>query len=121
MPDEFTINEKLGVLEIFSHGIVTAEDIYQSIEKSLEASKRLGINRLLVDSRKQKKMPGAVSIFRIFSTFPRHINLAILADKNQITVDDIIFGENVAVNRGIQMKVFYKREDALNWFNEIDS
>lgn len=120
MPDKFEINEKLGLMEIYSYGIVTAEDIDQSIEKAQNALKKYGLNKLLVDSRKQEKMPGAVSIFRIFSNFPRHISLAILAEKKQVTVNDIIFGENVAVNRGIRMRVFYDREAAVEWLNEVD-
>lgn len=120
MPDKFKINEKLGLMEIYSYGIVTAEDIDHSIEKAQDASKKFGLNKLLVDTREQKKMPGAVSIFRIFSNFPRHISLAILAKKNQVTVDDIIFGENVAVNRGIRMRVFYNQEAAVKWLNEVE-
>lgn len=118
MPDKFQINEKLGLLEITSTGIVTADDIDDSIEKSKAAFEKLGINKLIVDTTKQEKMPGTVSIHRIFSNFPRNISLALVAERNQLTENDIIFGENVAVNRGVRMRIFYNREEAIKWLNE---
>ena len=50
MPDKFKINEKLGLMEIYSYGIVTAEDIDQSIEKAQDASKKFGLNKLSLQS-----------------------------------------------------------------------
>jgi hypothetical protein len=120
MPDKFKINKELDLMEIYSYGIVTAVDIEESIAKAQAAYEEYGINKLLVDTKDQQKMPGTVSIFKIFSSFPRHISLAIIADKKQVTVDDIIFGENVAVNRGIRMQVFYDREAALKWLKEVN-
>jgi len=119
MPDEFTINEDLDLMEIYSHGIVSAEDIENSINKAKKVLLESGINKLIVDTTTQEKMPGTVSIFTIFSTFPREISLAIIAVPDQLTVEDIQFAENVAVNRGIRMKVFSKRKKALKWLNEI--
>lgn len=121
MPDEFKINKELGLMEIYSHGNVTELDINSSIAKAQAAYQQHGLDKLLVDTHMQQQMPGTVGIFKIFSNFPRHISLAILAKKEQVTVEDIIFGENVAVNRGIRMKVFYDREAAIEWLNETDS
>lgn len=118
MPDEFTINEKLGLMEIVSHGVVTAEDINSSIEKAKQVLSTKGINKLLVETTTQTKMPGTVSIFNIFSNFPREINLALIYKPDQLTAEDILFAENVAVNRGIRMKIFSNKKKAIAWLKE---
>lgn len=118
MPDKLKINEKLGLIEIESYGIVSTDDINKSIEKSQKIAEKYGIKKLLVDTTKQEKMPGTVSVFSIFSNFPRHLTLALVANKGQRTLNETLFAENVAVNRGIRMKIFYNRKDAVDWLDE---
>jgi len=119
MPDSVKINLDLGLVEIRSFGIVTSENITASIRKAEEAFKLHGINKLLVDITEQDQMPSISGIFNIFANFPKHLNLALYAKKNQITEDDIHFGETVAVNRGINMKIFYSQPEAMAWLNEF--
>jgi hypothetical protein len=119
MPDTFHINFELGLIEIVSFGIVSSQTISNSIKKAEEVFKLHGIKNLLVDTTEQDIMAGVLIIYRIFSTFPKQLNLALYVKKNQVTEEDIIFGETVAVNRGINMKVFYSKEDAAKWLNEL--
>lgn len=118
MPDEFKINESLGIIEIRSSGIVSKEDIFNSIQKSRQAYAEIGISKIFVDTTKQEKMPGTVDLFNLFANFPREFALALLATKNQVTVEDILFAENVAVNRGVQMKIFYDSDKAVEWLKQ---
>ena len=120
MPDRVNINLDLGLVEIQSFGIVTAENIAASIKKAEEAFKLHGINKLLVDTTRQEQMPRISSIFNIFANFPKHLILALFAKKKQITEADIIFGENVAVNRGVTMKIFYAHMEAMAWLNSFN-
>jgi len=119
MPDDLQINLARGLVQIRSFGVVTTENITASIKKTEEAFKLHGINKLLVDTTEQEQMPRILGIFNIFSTFPKHISLALYAKKNQITEEDIIFAETVAVNRGLNMKIFYTMAEALKWLDQF--
>lgn len=120
MPDIVTINEELSLIEVKSFGIVSADDIYDSLKKAKSAMLETGISKLLVDTTEQKQMPGTVNIFQIFSTIPKEIEkAAIIIKEDQSTADDLKFAENVAVNRGTVLKLFKSRDEALEWLNEL--
>ena len=114
MPDYIIFNENLSLIEIDSTGIVLKEDIQKSIERVNQLSLS-GINRVLVDTTKQIKLPSTFDVFEIFSMFPRGIKVALLVSKNQSTFGDINFAETVAMNRGISVRVFETREESLSW------
>lgn len=118
MPDEAKINLDLKIIEIQSYGNVTKEDIENSIKLCLKIFDLHGIKNVVVDTSSQVKMPSVSGIFQIFSNFPKQFNLAILIKENQKTEKDIRFGEDVAVNRGVNMKMFYTRTEAIKWLNE---
>ena len=117
MPDEVRLNRELDIIEVESFGVVTREDISGSIQQIQRIQEETGVNRLLVDTTRQKTLPDAIEIFEIFSVYPREIRTALLVDKSQATARDVEFVETVALNRGKHMQVHYDREKALRWLN----
>ena len=118
MPDNVVLNKELGIIDITSYGIVTSRDIIDSINKIEGFFKESGINKVLVDTTTQEQMPGTVGIFKLFSTMPKAYIYVLLVKENQLTEEDLQFAETVAVNRGVQMKIFYDREKALKWLKK---
>lgn len=117
MPDKIKINEESGIVEIISFGAVSKRDIESSIAKTNQINEEIGINKVLVDTTEQDSMPNTFDIFSLFSQFPRDLRVALLANQDQPTSQEILFSETVAVNRGLTVRVFKSREEALSWLN----
>ncbi len=98
--------------------MVEEGDIENSIKLITKINEQSGVNKVLVDTTEQESMPNTFSEFSIFSEFPRNFRVALLANQEQPTVEDIRFVETVAQNRGIQMQVFNTRKEALEWLEE---
>jgi len=118
MPDELSINEKLGFIEINSFGVVSVEDVSKSINQINNILKKTGINKLLFNSLNQKKIPKTFDIHSLISKFSPKITIAILRQESQATADDMYFVETVGLNKGLQIKIFNDRAMALQWLSE---
>ena len=117
MPDKVRVNEELGVIEVDSFGNVVKNDIAQSIASVRDILAERNISKILVDARRQEAMPSTQSIFELFSTFPREFKVAILIAESQMTSDDLSFVETVSMNRGISIRGFAQKEQALQWLD----
>lgn len=115
MPDRVHVDESRDLIEIQSFGVVTKADIAASIATIRELAESNNIDRILVDTTMQEEMPSTTEIYELFSEFPRRTRTALLSDESQPTSEDLAFVESVSVNRGTQMKVFFKKEEALAW------
>ena len=120
MPDEVRYNQELKIIEVESYGDVTRDDILGSIEKIKRIQTDTGVDKLLVDTTRQEKLPDSVDIFEIFSAYPRTIKTALLLNPTQATAEDVEFVETVALNRGKKMKALDDRERALQWLAAPD-
>ena len=117
MPDKIRVNEDRGIIEVQSYGVVTKEDIAESINKIQQIGKTKGIKKILVDTTKQETMPSTVDVFEIFSNFPRGFRLATLIQRSQATAEVLRFVETVGVNRAFPVKIFYEKDQALQWLD----
>ena len=117
MPDRVHVNEELGIIEVESYGVVSKDDIAQSIAEARQILEERELRRILVDTTNQQAMLDTTSIFELFSTFPGDFKIAVLVQPSQITAEDVSFAETVAANRGIHIRIFSKRETSLQWLN----
>lgn len=115
MPDRIHIDESRGLIEIESVGVVTKADIAASIATIRQHAESKNIHRILVDTTMQATMPSTTEIYELFSEFPRRTRTALLTDESQPTAEDVAFVESVSINRGTQMKIFFKKDEALAW------
>ena len=118
MHDGIKVYEDRGIIEIYSYAKSSKEDIAKAISEAQQIFADRGFNKILTDTSKQDAMPSTIDIFDLFSNFPREFRTAMVLDKNQKTEKDLSFAETVAVNRGIQIKIFFDRELALQWLDE---
>ena len=115
MPDVVTVNKKKQLVEVHSSGHVQESDIMNSMEEMIEIYKETGINRILVNVVEQLSVPNSIDMFTIFSKFPREFQVAMIISDEQKTLEDSLFIETVAQNRGIPIKTFKSREEAEKW------
>ena len=117
MPDRIKVNEKSRLIEMLSFDDVSETDIKSSIKHVREVFKKTGISRVLIDATHTETFPDAVSVFEIFSKFPRELQVAVLMNEDQATAEDLRFIETVSQNRGILLKLFLTRDDAEKWLS----
>ncbi len=118
MPDIIELNPEKRIIEIRSYGTVEGGDIENTIKLITKINEQSGVDKVLVDTTEQESMPSTFREFSIFSELPRIFRIALLANQDQPTAEDIRFVETVARNRGIQMKIFNTRKEALEWLEE---
>ena len=120
MPEEVKLNEEEGVIEVSSHGVVTKQDIADSVDIISEIKRNKGINKVLVDTREQTSMPNTIEIVELFiEKFPDNMKVAIITSEKQPTKRDIDFAEVVAANRFFdKFKMFPSKEQALAFLNQ---
>ena len=121
MPDLLNINEELGIIEIHSFGEITIKEAAQSMKDCVRISKEKNIDKVLVDASSLTKIPGIVDIFQFFSDFPKELTIALVIPQDSFTKDTFSFGENVAVNRGKNVKLFFDLNDAKEWLKSKNS
>lgn len=115
MSEEITINNELGIIEVFSHGKLTHEDSISSIAAIEKLMNETGVMKVLSDTRKQVSAPSTTGIFEFGARLPRSVKIAVIVSEEQPTAEDVSFLENVALNRGVNIKTFSSSEDALGW------
>jgi hypothetical protein len=85
--------------------------------------KKKGCNQFLIDMRQAKVIGGTEDTFSI-GTIPVDIDKKMKTTPHKValvyssTNVDEIFLENVAVNRGYNLKVFTKIDKAIEWFKK---
>lgn len=117
MPEEITINQELKIIEVMSYGDVTREESMASVKTLEELISKTGIKRVLSDTREQQSVPSATDIYNFASSLPRDMKCAVVLSDYQTTAVDVEFADTVAHNRGILIKKFSSREDALEWLD----
>lgn len=118
MPDELYVDEATSIIKVRSYGIVSKNDIADSMEKTRQIMEQKGINKVLVDTLDQEKMPGTFDVFQLFSTLPQNLRAALVVQENQVTAEGQKFAETVCLNRGIQVRIFRSTDEALHWLQE---
>jgi len=118
MPEKVTPNEAHGIIEVSSYGVVTKQDIMNTVDIALKVTREEGINKVLVDTRRQTVMPNSSEVTEMFSDFPDDFKVAILVSEKKPTAKDVVFLETVAVNRFFKYQAFSSEEKALAWFNQ---
>ena len=118
MPETVTLNEDLGIIEVRSCGVVSARDIASSIDRVKQISNKTGIDRVLVDASDQQAMPNTVDVFYLAAEFTQRMWIAVVGSEEQASYRDLVFGETVAKNRGVIIRVFFSKTAALQWLGE---
>ena len=96
---------------------MSKDEMFEARASAGALLKEVGYLRLLVDVRRVEEAPDTMDTFSISTThdtvLPPRFRLAVLVEHTLIA--DALFSENVAVNRGFNLKVFLEEADALEW------
>ena len=72
-------------------------------------------DKVLVDVQKVEKLPNSTDIFSNISRLSRIIKCAGVSVFSSPINSDLRFIENDVVNRGIPLRIFYSKKEALKW------
>jgi len=92
----------------------------QCIDAMVEACSQVQISKALLDCR---NMTGEIQIFSSFMVAEYGVKMIGIISKTTLVVreDQMLHGnfvENVAVNRGVNLKIFTDADEAIDWLKE---
>lgn len=115
MPETVDYDEDLGLILVRSYGTVSADEMEASVGRVGELAGEKCAVKVLVDAENLESMPGEGDIFFLASTFPRTARIAVLLSREKAVRESLRFGENVARNRGLNIRTFPSKTEALLW------
>ena len=118
MPETVTFNTELGIIECHSFGDVLLADIDNSIIEIKQMQEKNNVNKVLVDVREQASMPEKSGTFQIATSIPRSLRVAMLLIEDQPTEADMRFVEKTALSGGASIRIFFSKDDAIEWLNQ---
>ncbi len=121
MPETVKTDEDLELIKVTSYGEVTEENLRRSrclVSDLLHAG---GFTRVFVDASMLTTLPSTNAVFThsvglSSAKIPRNTKFAIAISRK--TKTDSIFLETAALNRGVIIKNFESKDDALAWLME---
>ena len=116
MPETVKYLKDLGIIRVDSFGETSINDWKISMEEVFKINNNKGSSLVLVDSREQNASPNTTELFDFGSKLPGEFRFAVvISDK---TIDDHSFLETVGKNRGKQIQLFLKIEEAIDWLKD---
>ena len=112
--------EEVGVVEMVFRGTVTPADVDAAMTEAGTVGAENLSNRFLVDSR---EMPAGGSAFdvlalaELLAALPPGVidREAVLLSDDAAAADQMEFFETACRNRGLDVRVFHDRDEALGW------
>lgn len=107
---------------IKAHGLYNYHVASGSQNEALNFINNDKLERILVDiSEIQNEFTFAESmqiISRVPEVFPRHVKHAVIFSENALRTITAGFSENFSFNRGINVRLFENKEDAIDWLKQ---
>ncbi|OQA26609.1 MAG: hypothetical protein BWY59_01321 [Verrucomicrobia bacterium ADurb.Bin345] len=117
MPEHIKLNKKLGIIEVDSHDKVSYEEGVASLASLQTLMAETGIRKVLVDTRRQKFNPDLFKVYDFGKRLPNSAQIAVMVSQKQPTREAISLLNDVAHNRGVNVRVFGSRSEALEWLH----
>jgi len=110
--------EEQGVIEVVSEGVITREQMGQSLAQVVELRLFRELRRVLVNALQATSMPSMMPMYDFAAAVAsqrvlQDVRFAII--RHRRSAEDLDFFETAAGNRGVQVRVFDTREEALGW------
>jgi hypothetical protein len=120
MAVDVTYVEEAGVVEMVFHGAPAPEEIDDAMTRAGTIGAENLTNRFLVDSRDMPAGGSAVDVLalgELMASLPLGIieREAILLSADAAAAEEMEFFETVCRNRGLDVRVFRQRDEALAW------
>ncbi|MBI5537496.1 MAG: hypothetical protein HY898_32535 [Deltaproteobacteria bacterium] len=118
MAYEIVVHQELRIVEVVLHGRRDEHEPFQSrldVDAALRAN---GFTWILADLC-DVELPGIQTLMSFNAThrevLPPGVKIAALCNEALATHPDLVFSENVGVNRGMTMAIFIRRDEAIRW------
>lgn len=115
MPETVDYDEDLGLILVRSFGAVSTEEMTASVDLVGKIAAEKGAQKVLIDAEDLESMPEAGDLFFLAPTFPRSARIAVILSRQKAIRDGLRFAENAAQNRGVDLRIFPSRSEALAW------
>jgi len=122
MPWELHTHHDSKVIEIVYRGLVTAPELERAAECAYPASQSTGFHRILADCSSLEGGHSLIDLYLLAGNVankaagvPFREAVVFAADVGQ---ERIQFWETTCVNRGLDVRAFEIRDDALRWLVE---
>jgi len=121
MPKHVRVHKDGGLLEIIYTGDVTSEDLADDRDLGERVCRKNGPQKVLVDCSKVHQAPSTTTLYDHGSCIARSPVLSQL--KHALVVPEAVakeayFLETISQNRGVSMRYFATRAEALKWLRK---
>lgn len=96
-------------------GDMTLKDRDDSRHRVMQFCQENSIHKVILDTRQEINKTRTMQMFDFSATIPEHMRGLRIAVIRQSDDGEIKFGENVARNRGANLRTFLTLEDAQSW------
>ena len=106
------------VILIVSFDDVGEIDLMESLERVLQIVRDQGLNKVMVDTRRQISLPSTIALYYFaaeLSKQARGLKHAIVT-AGQLS-EEMRFIDTVGQNRAVNVQLFSSRDEALSWLN----
>lgn len=117
MSQEISYDEKSGVYKIHVNGLISAEDILDSIDQLKRRGVAGSLVYILIDTMRETSDLSILDVDKVLEALPgkKRFRSAILTSDNHINLPEQKLLEKTAAVQGKAIRVFTDREEALQW------
>ena len=119
MSETVRIDRQHDVIVIDFSGDAKNRDLSQSLESVLRIIREQDMKNIMIDARLQSSLASTIELYSFacgLAIQTRCLKHALVVATHSMC--DMSFIENVAVNRGANMRSFSSTEDALSWLSQ---
>ena len=112
----YEVTVEPGFIRVAVSRPVTAENIRQFCLEVPELARKSGVSKVLLDQRRIPSALNSMERFKYATEFAEYFRgLQVACVQENPLRDPQHFGETVAVNRGVNLRVFSTLEEAYGW------
>lgn len=112
-----------GIVEITHTGQMTINEATNSRNEAAAVMTDRDLKKVLADVSAAEHSTSTADMFKFnashYEVFPPHTRLAVVIPPDPANTEPAEFAKTVAVNRGIMMRIFLDKSDAMSWLKKV--
>ncbi len=126
MPYTAFVNDEGPFIEVKYTGQVTRSELDKAMAEQYRLTEEHGIKLYLIDCTETVSLPGVFDLYYFASAVEKQFvqkisKIAMILPKDKENIDSISFYETTAQNRGIHVRLFKTRQEAVHFLNSPES
>lgn len=125
MSYEIDIDNTLKIIEVKHERSIDIDEIYAAREETARHLADNGFRKVFVDIRNATMDVTTMEIFGFSASYrdllQLDVRIAIVYSPESVNREDVLFSETAARNRGILLRIFTEKDEALDWFESPES